>query len=98
MEYIKWFSKTSSELFPGTIHKTFIINAPLTFQVIWKIIKQFVDKNAAEKTVILGKDYLKEMTKYMNIRMIPKAFGGEGIWKPRYGNVPIDFPFQMTEQ
>merc|ERR1712187_760268 len=42
-------------------------------------------------------DYMKELLKYIDIDMIPKEFGGKGIWKPRLGNVPIDFPFQMDE-
>ena len=40
---------------------------------------------------------MDELLKYMDIEMIPKEFGGKGVWEPIPGNVPKDFPFQMDE-
>ena len=33
----------------------------------------------------------------MDIKMIPKEFGGDGIWEVKPGNVPKDFPLQMDD-
>ena len=95
-EFIKWYLRTGSERFPETLHKMFIINAPWAFQMIWKIIGTFLDASTVEKTRILGTDYMVEMCKYIDTTMIPKEFGGEGVWELRAGNVPIDFPFTMS--
>eukprot|EP00484_Ammonia_sp_Unknown_P012913 CAMPEP_0197068102 /NCGR_PEP_ID=MMETSP1384-20130603/184358_1 /TAXON_ID=29189 /ORGANISM="Ammonia sp." /LENGTH=98 /DNA_ID=CAMNT_0042505727 /DNA_START=1 /DNA_END=294 /DNA_ORIENTATION=- len=87
--------RNTSEIFPETVHKIFIINAPWIFQQIWKICSSFLDEITVQKTNILGSDYLKELVKYIDITMIPKEYGGQGIWEPRPGNVPKGFPFQM---
>ena len=93
--FIQWYVRSGSELFPETLYKVFIINAPWAFQMIWKVICKFLDEITVQKTAILGGDYLKEMVKFIDLEMIPKEFGGKGIWDPRPGNVPVDFPFQM---
>ena len=53
--------------------------------MIWKICCAFLDEITVEKTKILGSDYIKELVKYMDIKMIPKEFGGDGVWQPRPG-------------
>ena len=96
-QFNQWFLRSSSELFPETAYKVFLINAPWAFQMIWKICCNFLDDITVEKTKILGSDYLDELLKYIDIDMIPKEFGGKGKWEPRPGNVPKDFPFQMDD-
>merc|ERR1712176_1379865 len=75
-----WNLKSMSQLHPETMHKLFIFNAPWSFQMIWNICKQFVDDITLQKTIILGADYMDELLKHISIEMIPKEFGGKGIW------------------
>ena len=86
-----------SDLFPEVVFQLYFINAPKAFRVIWKMISKFIDPLTVKKTKVLGKDYLKKMTKYIDINMIPKKYGGKGKWNIRYGNVPKNFPFQTDD-
>eukprot|EP01083_Nonionella_stella_P004116 11863_1 len=95
--FTQWNLRSSSELFPETMHKLIIVNAPWAFQMIWKICKNFLDAITVEKTIILGGNYMDELLKYMDVEMIPKEFGGKGIWTARVGDVPVDFAFQMDD-
>ena len=96
--FYQWNLRSASELFPETVYKIFIVNAPWAFQMIWKMCVAFLDDITVEKTKILGSDYLKELVKYIDIEMIPKEFGGKGVFgEPRPGNVPKDFPLQMHD-
>ena len=76
-----------SNLFPDTLHKMFIINAPLPFRLAWKIISNFVHPITVEKIQILGHDYLKKVTKDIDITQLPPSYKGKGKWKINYGYV-----------
>ena len=75
-----------SNLWPNTLHKMFIINAPWAFRMAWKVVSQFVHPITVEKINILGGDYIKEMSKFIDMDQIPKKFGGKG-------ELPIDFGY-----
>lgn len=70
---------TEQLLFPQTCHRIYLINAPFTFQFIWKILSNFIDPITLKKIKILGTDYLDEMLNDIDIQNIPKKYGGKGI-------------------
>eukprot|EP01084_Bolivina_argentea_P312266 540607_1 len=92
----EYYTKKVSLIAPEMVHKVYVINAPWVFQKIWKILKAFLHPNTIEKTQILGKDYMNEMLKEIDINMIPVKFGGKGKWKPNVGGVPIEYPIQLN--
>jgi len=63
-------------LFPETLYKLFIINAPWAFRAIWAIVSNFVDPITYQKVNVLGASYLDEMLKILNKNEIPKKYGG----------------------
>merc|ERR1712228_206537 len=91
----EYYTKRGSLIAPDVVHKVYIINAPALFQKIWKILKRFLNPNTIRKTVILGNDYLDEMTKEIDINMIPTKFGGKATWVPNICGIPKGYPIQI---
>jgi len=63
-------------LFPETLYKLYIINAPWTFRAIWAIVSNFVDPITYQKVHVLSSGFLEEMLKIMNKDQIPEKYGG----------------------
>ena len=84
-------TKDISDLFPEVLHKLYVINAPWAFRSAWKVIQTFLHPITVEKTKILGKDYLDELQKDINLDMIPYKFGGIGPWDIVFGEVPMGY-------
>lgn len=81
-----------TDFFPETAHTLYIINSPKIFRVAWRIISKFMDPVTVAKTKILGKKFLKEMLKEIDISMIPKKYGGTGKWEIQMGDLPKGYP------
>eukprot|EP01084_Bolivina_argentea_P312262 540600_1 len=94
----EFYAQRFSELAPEMLHRMYVINAPFIFQAAWKIISAFLHPNTVKKTKILGNDYIHELSKEIDINMIPKKFGGKGKWKIRYGKEPIGYPIQIDDK
>jgi len=90
-------TKEMSDLFPESLHRLYVINAPSAFRVAWKVIQTFLDPITAEKTKILGKDFIAEMIRDINLDMIPHKFGGIGPWDIRYGDTPDGYPLSTGD-
>eukprot|EP01084_Bolivina_argentea_P265434 449930_1 len=73
---------SESNLYPNTLEKTYLINAPWVFRTGWGIIKSFVHPITQKKIEILGSDYIKTMVKRISIDHIPKKYGGKGKLGP----------------
>ena len=91
----EYYTKRGSLLAPEMVHKVYVINAPWVFQNIWKILKAFLHPNTIKKTCIVGKDYMDELLKEIDINMIPPQFGGKGKWKISQGYIPSNYPIQL---
>ena len=65
------------DIYPDTLEKLYIINAPWSFSFVWKIIKHFVHYRTRDKIEILGTNYIKTITKKINITQIPEKYGGK---------------------
>ena len=76
-----------SNLFPDTLFRMYILNAPLPFRLAWKIVANFIHPITVEKIQILGPDYLKYITKDIDINQIPPRYNGKGKWKINFGRV-----------
>ena len=74
-----------SNLWPNTLEKMYIINAPWPFRFAWKIISNFIHPITVKKIDILGSDYINTMKKKISLDQIPKAYGGQGELPIKYG-------------
>ena len=89
-------------VFPESLYKCFVINAPWIFTMIWKIISNFIDPITYEKIKVLGTDYLEEMKKTIPLDQIPAKYGGTGKMEIKLGmsaDLPHDrYPLDYYEQ
>merc|ERR1712129_693677 len=74
-----------SNLWPNSLQKMFIINAPWPFRFAWKIISNFIHPITVAKIEIVGSDFLKAMRKSIDSAQIPKCYGGEGMLAIKMG-------------
>lgn len=74
-----------SNLWPNTLYKMYIINAPLAFRLIWKILSNFAHPITVAKIHILGTDFLQTMLEEIEQDQIPKTYGGKGKWEIKLG-------------
>eukprot|EP00483_Globobulimina_turgida_P012549 UN12572 len=74
-----------SNLWPNTLEKMYIINAPWPFRFAWKIISNFVHPITVAKIDILGSDYINTLKKKIALDQIPKAYGGTCELPIKYG-------------
>lgn len=74
-----------SNLWPNTLEKMYIINAPWPFRFAWKIISNFIHPITVKKIDILGSDYINTMKKKISLDQIPKAYGGKCELPIKYG-------------
>ena len=63
--------------YPETLGKTLIINAPAVFRAIWAIVKPMLDPRTQAKIEVCPADYMKVLTKWIDIENIPSYLGGK---------------------
>jgi len=91
-------------LFPETLDVCILINAPVIFRAVWKIVSKFIDPLTVKKIRVLGKNYIEEMTEIIPLEQIPPKFGGKGENPIKLGHsadlphdrYPLDF-FERRE-
>ncbi|KAK7958359.1 cellular retinaldehyde-binding/triple function protein [Apiospora saccharicola] len=67
--------------YPETLDRIFIIGAPVFFSTVWGWVKRWFDPVTVSKIFILGPtDVLPVLTSFIDIKNIPKAYGGEMAW------------------
>ena len=84
-ELVRGIIGDESNLWPNTLEKMFIINAPWPFRFAWKIIQNFIHPITVAKIDILGSDYLNEMKKKIALDQIPVKYGGTCELPIQYG-------------
>jgi len=70
----------SGDMYPDSLWNMFLINAPYSFRMIWRIISPWIDSEVKAKIKILGgkSQYLPAMLKSgIPIESIPQVIGGE---------------------
>ena len=45
----------------------YVVNAPLLFSGLWKVIKTFLDEKTKQKIKILGSSFEKDLTQFVLI-------------------------------
>ncbi len=75
-------TKMDSTYYPERLGYMLIVNAPWIFKPLWAMIKPWIDPNTVSKIRIFGyNDYQEELKKLIDVKDIPKEYGGEANWK-----------------
>jgi len=76
--------------YPETVKKLIMIRAPTAFRMIWKIVKSFLDPGVVDKMVFCGANYEEELTKYLDLKVLPSCISDEGKGKA-WSGLPNNF-------
>eukprot|EP01084_Bolivina_argentea_P318811 552980_1 len=90
MKIAKPVIKNEQCTFPECSYKTYLINSPWNFKILWKIMEVWFDPIIKQKIKMLGSDYLNELLKEIHITQIPKKYGGQGNHPIKLYNIPND--------
>ncbi|KAI1332392.1 CRAL-TRIO domain-containing protein [Xylariaceae sp. FL0255] len=74
-------SQLATAHYPEILDRIFIVGAPYFFSTVWGWIKRWFDPVTVSKIFILSDaDVLPVLTTFMDIKDIPKVYGGELEW------------------
>jgi len=86
LEVFRQISTINKLNYPETLRRSYIINAPSIFHVIWKAVSIFLDPSTQEKTSVHGSDFLPGLLESMENTSIPENFGGQASSIPNGGS------------
>lgn len=67
-------------LFPDSLQKAYIINAPMLFTAVWKVVKLGINKNTLERIKISSGNCIEELTKDFGSKELAlKILEGNGL-------------------
>ena len=69
-------TELDQDCYPERLAKTYIINAPMIFPALWKLIKAFLDPVVAAKVEVLGSNYRQELLERIDADQLPVEYGG----------------------
>lgn len=75
-DYVSRASTISSDRYPETMGKFYIINAPWAFSAVWSVVKPWLDPVTVAKINILGSSYKDELFKQIPRENLPQQLGG----------------------
>lgn len=79
---VKYTVRLFQKMYPDSVEKIYVHDAPRIFSVMWKIIVKWLKPHLKEKLIFTkGKEMLK---KYIEPQHIPKHLGGKDTFKPSY--------------
>lgn len=78
LEHLKKSVSAANQHYPERSYVIFVVNAPMWFSFIWKLIKPLVHENTQKKVKILSKhEVLKGLQEHIDISQIPEYYGGQ---------------------
>jgi CRAL/TRIO domain len=76
-QLIQLMSGVAQDNYPEILGATYIVNAPMVFNGVWAIAKNFVDEKTRKKINILGGGYKKTLLENVDAENLPSFLGGE---------------------
>lgn len=76
LKYIKSIAAIDNDYYPEALGKTYLINCPYVFPMLWNILKGWIDPVTREKIHVLGSNYKELLLQRFNAEDLPAEFGG----------------------
>lgn len=73
---IKQMTLIDQDNYPEHMGSLFLINTPLPFRAVWKVVKGWMDRRTQEKITVLGASFGKELFEICPPESVPEVFGG----------------------
>lgn len=87
--FLKRALQAANQHYPERSFAICIINAPVVFSMIWRMVKGMVHPNTQKKVKILSKrEVLEGLKELIDISQIPEYYGGEAKCAPPLGETP----------
>ncbi|KAK9766069.1 cytosolic factor, phosphatidylinositol/phosphatidylcholine transfer protein [Basidiobolus ranarum] len=74
---IKRTSTIAQNYYPEILGRMFIINAPMLFSSVWRLITPFLDEVTVSKIFILGSGYKSKLLEYIDAENLPAFLNGQ---------------------
>jgi len=75
--FLKFMAKIDQDNYPESMGKLFLVNVPLVFKVVWKLVSPWLHENTRKKIEVLrGSDYSKVLLQHVDKENLPKFLGG----------------------
>jgi hypothetical protein len=79
--------------YPLRLDKIFMINVPLIFNGVWKVVKPFIDEDTRNRVTFVDKNKIVEtLTNEIDIEYLPKEYGGNADLVPLQDAVTPNWP------
>lgn len=75
-KFLKMTVSIAQDYYPELMGNMYIVNAPLSFRILWAFVSPFIDPKTKTKIKILGSDYIKALKEEIDINNIPTFLGG----------------------
>jgi len=95
MAYFQEGTTTNKLNYPETLRRSFLVNVPSFFSIIWDMITPLIDPSTIDKTTIRTSNYLNELLEVASIDVIPSELGGQG---PPLGSGGEYIPFDTVTE
>ena len=69
-------SKIAQDNYPEIMGKLFVVNTPMLFNMMWVILKGFLNENTVKKITICGSSFKKDLLKVIAEDQLPDFLGG----------------------
>lgn len=78
LDYVKKTIGYANAHYPERSHVIYLVNAPIWFSILWRIVRPMVHPNTQAKVRILTRsDTLKGLQEHIDISNIPEFYGGQ---------------------
>lgn len=75
-DLLKRMTLIDQDNYPEQMGSMMVINTPLLFRTIWKVLKRWMDKRTQEKIIVLGTKFREHLFELCPTDSIPAHFGG----------------------
>lgn len=90
LSFFKRVNDLTEENYPGPVKRVIFIRAPLIFRSVWAVAKHFFSEEERSKMIFSDSDYLGELSKWMDIDVLPPCINPDG-----HGSTAIGMPMNM---
>jgi len=73
---LRQFVKICADYYPERLGYGVVIHTNIAFQMMWKIIKRWMNKRTSEKAVLFGKDYHAFLDEHIGLENVTIDLGG----------------------
>lgn len=76
-KFVTRITGVAQDHYPETMAETIIINAPISFRLVWSAVKPLLQPRTVNKITLLGTKYMDELAQRVDIQNIPSYLGGQ---------------------